>query len=99
MTNAAKHPKLEYHRGIDYAVIMRPEDTTETALLTINADAEQSDYWGNLLCAASQQYDALKLAEEMLTAIADGKTFPAREYMDNLHAIRRAIDSVKGDST
>lgn len=34
--------------------------------------------------------EALDLAVEMLRAIADGRSYPAKEYLDNLEAIQAA---------
>lgn len=48
---------LQYHRGEDYAVLMREEDTTDTALINFQSFLpDEADYWGNLIIAAPELY-------------------------------------------
>lgn len=70
MTSTAKQPKLEYHRGIDYAVIMRPEDTTDTALISIHADTdEEADRFAAKIIAADEMLESLIRVEKHLPGV------------------------------
>lgn len=89
MTKAQHTPTLEYHRGEDYAVIMRPEDTTDDACITLRFDTdEECDKWGNLIAAGPELLEAAeaiasgfpytghitsKMADDLLAAIAKAK--------------------------
>lgn len=60
MANAQHTPILEYHRGGDYAVLMRPEDTTDDACITLRFDTDEDcDQWGNLIAAAPEMLNSL----------------------------------------
>lgn len=81
MTKATRTP-LEYHRGEDYAVVMRPQDTTDDALIAIRADTdEEADYWGSLIAAAPEtaaERDKLKeQRDELLEALEKIAEYPS----------------------
>jgi len=66
VTEETKHTGWEYHRGDDYAVVMLPDDNTDTATIQIwGDDDEDTDRLGNLIAAAPDLLEALKLARDL----------------------------------
>jgi hypothetical protein len=55
-----KTEKLTFHRGADYACIMRPQDTTETPLAALCGDDLVTEHYGRLFAAAPDLLAALK---------------------------------------
>ena len=65
---------LQYHRGLDYAVVMRPKDTTDTALIRIHGDTdEECDYWGSLIAAAPELLEAVQLWRQFFDDMPKGQ--------------------------
>lgn len=63
MTECPVLPDLELHIGDDYAVLMRPGETTDTASICL--DKGTALEFGTLFCAAPDLLAAAKLALSM----------------------------------
>ncbi|HEY6328258.1 MAG TPA: hypothetical protein VI756_02900 [Blastocatellia bacterium] len=96
MTNAAhmRGPwEVTGHQDGEYSLLKVVERSNEGSIPKGEDEAN-----ARLIAAAPEQHEALAIAEEMLSAIADGKSFPAREYMERLHRIRKAIAKATGST-
>jgi len=51
---------LTFHKGIDYAVVMRPDETTENALAYLYGEDRHVTKFGNLFAASPDMLAALK---------------------------------------
>lgn len=96
----AQQTALEYHRGGDYAVVMRPEDTTDNAIITIRADTdEEADSLGAMIVAAPK---AIALLKRMIGDRAAWRfdNISTTEYelamRHNINDAQRIIDSLEG---
>lgn len=57
---------LEFHEGEDYAVVMLPDDTTDTALCTLNGSDADVLFYGKLFAAAPE---TARERDELLAAL------------------------------
>lgn len=99
MTTTERTPALgdewEYHRGEDYAVVMLPDETTDTASITVAGDDDDgTDALGHLIASAPLMLKALQAAEDRhqrgILNMADAE-------IDRVHELRRyAIASATG---
>lgn len=72
-------PALEVHQGKDYAVIMRPDDTTETALVCVRYPDTDDMRLLRAMAAASDLLTALKIiADDTDDCISPGMKAVAR---------------------
>lgn len=60
---------LQFHKGMDYAVVMRPNQSTEDALARLYGQDKDVTKFGNMFSASPEMLAALKWA---LTVIRPG---------------------------
>lgn len=78
----------EYHRGLDYAVVMLPGESTDAASISIHAgDDAEADKLGRLIAAAPDLLEALRSA----FAVLKGDTGAA--FRDLCPATWRAMEA------
>lgn len=58
----ARYRELSFHKGIDYAAVMLPDQTTEAPLARLYGEDRFVEKYGRLFAAAPDLYEALKLA-------------------------------------
>ena len=60
---------LQFHKGIDYAVVMLPKQNTETALARLYGRDKEVTKYGNLFAASEVMFAALQEAETEVAEI------------------------------
>lgn len=102
MTNSTQHtpgplPLLELHRGEDYAAIMRPDDTTETALVIVRYPRDEDMPLLQAMTAAPALLAALKaIVAKIDPAILVERDLPNSEMADEYRAAEAAIAQAEG---
>lgn len=62
---------LQFHKGIDYAVVMRPNQSTEDALARLYGQDKDVTKFGNIFAAAPDLLEVLELIHGFNFALDD----------------------------
>ena len=84
--------KLTFHLGVDYAVVMRPGQTTENPLANIYGQSKDVERFGKLFAAAPDMLAALRGA----MVIIDSAPLPPHSALEKRRAaVLAAISAQK----